>query len=482
MGQALLFHRMLEVCRLGAYKKTCDKFSLFRVFIETVNNFLDHRPIISIKYHMIIVRYLSNSQCMAKVAVITLITALLWGTGVQADNGSAAGAINSGSNTILLKGEIIADEISRATGVAISPILGISVLGAYIYYTTPVEKRDKLPWHAKPPFWVPLLTVLLGIILKDSSKIALPKIILMPLDAIETLLEKNASAALGLLVVLSSITEKGIEQLRLAGHDASFSLLSSAHAADSLNGTVSAASTGLFEMVVLYLLVTVVFGLVWVVSQSFNFLMFLCPFSWIDLLLATFKNSIVVLLVGAYLINPFLGLFAASVIIIISLFLFARSYRFVIFGTIFSSDILFKKSRKNTMNAQRIKAFAGSAVADVPSMSYGFLAQQDSALVFHYKPWLIRSSRSVKTSFTCDRCEVGKGTLSPIIITPKENTKKYMTLFRLRPLYHSHERRVAEILGLNGVRDVAFGKTLREGFAWLAEQLGLSSKTKHEAA
>lgn len=418
---------------------------------------------------------------MAKLAVITLITTLLWGTGVMADNGSASGAINNGSNKILLNGEIIADEISRATGVAISPILGISVLGAYTYYTTPIEKRDQVPWHAKPPFWVPLLIVLLGIILKDSSKIALPKIIIMPLDAIETLMEKNTSAVLGLIVVLSSITEKGIEQLRLAGHEVSFSLLSSAHAADSLNGTVATASTGLFEMTALYLLVTVVFGIVWVVSQSFNFLIFLCPFSWLDLLLATFKNSVVTLLAGAYLINPILGLFAASVIIVISLFLFARSYRFVIFGTIFSSDILFKKSRKNTMNQERIKAFAGSAVAGVPSLSYGFLTQQDSALVFHYKPWLIRSSRSVKTSFTCDRCEIGKGTLSPVIIAPKNNAKKYRTLFRLRPLYHSHEKRVAEILRLNGVRDVAFGKSFRDACAWLGEQLGLSSKTKHEA-
>jgi hypothetical protein len=430
---------------------------------------------------MITFRYLLNTQSIAKAVVITLITSLFWGTWAQADNGPAAGAINYGAGTILPAGERIADEISRATGVAISPILGISVLGAYTYYTTPIEKRDQVPWHAKPAFWVPLLVILLGIILKDSSKIALPKIIVMPLDAVEILLEKNASAVLGLLVILSSITEKGIEQLHLAGYTGSISLLTSAHAAESINGTVSAVSTGPFETAFLYLLLTVVFGLVWVVSQSFNFLILLCPFSWLDLLLAVCKYSVVALLAGAYLINPFLGLLAASVIIAISLFLFARSYRFVIFGTIFSSDILFKKSRHNTMASNRIKCFAGSVMTEVPAMSYGFLTKQDTALVFHYRPWLIFSSRAVKTSGTDDKCEVGKGTLSPVIITPGYNANKYLTLFRLRRMYHTHEGRVAEILGLKGVRDVAFGKSFREGFAWLGEQLGMSAKKKHEA-
>ena len=410
---------------------------------------------------------------------ILLITIFCIST-VQADKPQET-PINK-SNKILLNGEIIAEEISKATGCAISPILGISVLGAYTYYTTPVKERGRVPWHAKPEFWGPLLVVLLGIILKDSSKIALPKIIIMPLDAIETLLEKNVSATLGLLVILSSITGKGFEQLQLAGHDLSFSVLTSAYAAESVNSAAATSSSGLFELGILSILVTVVFGLVWVVSQSFNFLMFLCPFSWLDLLLATFKNLIVALLVGAYLINPFLGLFVSCVIILISLFLFARSYRFVIFGTIFSSDILFKKSRKHEIESSRIKAFAGSILADVPPLSYGSLTVQDAMLVFHYKPWLFMPSKSITTSYRCDHCDAGIGALSPVIITPGKNFDTDLTLFRLRPLYHSHENRVAELLGLNGVRDVAFGKTFRDGYRWLAEQLGLATKTSREVA
>ena len=46
--------------------------------------------------------------------------------------------------------ELIAEEITRATGCAISPILGISVLGAYTYYTTPVQERKQVPDPVEP--------------------------------------------------------------------------------------------------------------------------------------------------------------------------------------------------------------------------------------------------------------------------------------------------------------------------------------------
>ncbi len=382
-------------------------------------------------------------------------------------------------NALILNGEIIANEISKATGCVFSPILGISVLGAYTYYTTPIAERGSVPWHAEPAFWVPLLIVLLGIILKDSSKIALPKILVMPLDAIETLLEKNVSAVLGLLVILSSITGRALDQVQLAVHIPGFSLTASAHAAENLSTVGAASSGGIVELAFLYVLVTVVFGLVWMVSQSFNFLIFLCPFSWLDLSLAMLKNAVVALLVGSYLIHPFLGLLVSCVIILLSLFLFAKSYRFVIFGTIFSADILFTRSRRHEIESPRIKAFAGSFLDDVPPLSYGTLTTENSLLVFHYRPWLFLPARSVSTSYTCAECDVGIGTLSPVIITSGTHFETEMTLFRLRPLYSSREERVVALLGLKGVRDVTIGNSIKERYRWLVEQLGFSTRKHH---
>ena len=57
-----------------------------------------------------------------------------------------------------------------------------------------------------------------------------------------------------------------------------------------------------------------------------------------------------------------------------------------------------------------------------------------------------------------------------------------MVLFRLRPLYNSHEQRLAELFGLRGVRDVTIGKTLKDSFRWLKDQLGFGRKTPSEAS
>lgn len=382
------------------------------------------------------------------------------------------------SNHLFINGEIIAAEISKATGYAISPILGISVLGAYTYYTTQAEQRGKVPWHARPTFWGPLLAVLLGIILKDSSKIALPKIIIMPLDAIENLLEKNASAALGLLVILSSITGRGIDQLRLAGYTSDFSLINSAYAIENGNSAAAMASSVTFETALLSVLVTIVFGLVWVVSQSFNFLILLCPFSWLDLLLALFKNSIIGLLLGAYLINPFLGLFVSCLIILASAFMFARSYRFVIFGTLVSADIVFRMSREHQLESNRIRAFAASTLDNVPALSYGSLSRQGSNLLFQYRPWPFMPLKKITPPYNCEECEIGLGTLSPVIVCSGKKIDTTMVLFRLRPIYNTHESTVAELLSLKGVRDMTLGKTFRDGYQWLKEQTGLIGNSR----
>src|SRR5438093_9513336 len=58
-----------------------------------------------------------------------------------------------------------AQAIATITGVAISPLLGVSAVGTWKYFKTPTEKRGKLPWYARPWFWVPgLLLVTLAFV------------------------------------------------------------------------------------------------------------------------------------------------------------------------------------------------------------------------------------------------------------------------------------------------------------------------------
>lgn len=406
--------------------------------------------------------------------ICLLVTAIL--LSLPATPGYASKTNTGTRQKLLLRGELVANEITRVTGCAISPILGISVLGAYSYFSTPVDSRGRLPWNAKPAFWAPLLIILLGIILKDSAKVALPKIIMVPLDAAETLLEKNTSAVLGLLVILSSLTAKTFEQMQPATGFPGFSVLTAAHAADSA-AVATASVAGVTELGLLSMLVTVVYMLVWVVSQSFNFLIFLSPSSWLDLLLVLFKNAIIGLLLAVALINPYLGLLVSTLIILFCLILFARSYRFVIFGTIFSFDMLFRRKGQRNSVTGRFRCFAGSA-KDIPSLSYGTLEGRGGDLIFSYRPWLILPKRTVVAPIRCDTTAVGIGMLSPVIIETRQPNP--VVLFRLRPAYKNFEDQVARSLGLGEVRDVAFGRSVRDGLLWLQEQILIFTGSKQK--
>ena len=377
---------------------------------------------------------------------------------------------SSAYGKLLLRGEVIADEISRITGCAISPILGISVLGAYTYYATPPGERDTVPWHASPKFWAPLLVILFGIILKDSAKVAIPKVILVPLDAIETLLEKNTSAVLALIVLLTSVTGSGLEQLHLSAPPAGVLFPSAVHAAAGTGSQAVAPVSGAMEPVLISVVVIVVFINVWVVSQALNFLILLSPFSSIDLLLTLWKNCIVALLLGAYLVHPYAGLLFSLCVIFLSAFLFSRSFRFVVFGTLMALDILRRKKCGFDPGSETIKAFAGADLEDVPSMSYGTLGNVNHALRFTYRPWLIFPARHHHVPAPPEAYHVGTGMLSPVIVREGKKPGQYATLCRLRPLYASREHTVVQILGLAGVRDLAFGRSVRDSLNRLREQ------------
>ena len=52
-----------------------------------------------------------------------------------------------------LPGVGIAEGISEITGVAVSPLLGVSVIGAWTWWRTEAAMRDKLPWYCQPVAW-----------------------------------------------------------------------------------------------------------------------------------------------------------------------------------------------------------------------------------------------------------------------------------------------------------------------------------------
>src|SRR5258707_13194020 len=64
----------------------------------------------------------------------------------------------------------VAKNLSLITGVAISPLLGVSAVGAYQYFEakTP-ERRAKLDWYAKPEFFITALIIVGLCFIKDTA-------------------------------------------------------------------------------------------------------------------------------------------------------------------------------------------------------------------------------------------------------------------------------------------------------------------------
>jgi len=414
---------------------------------------------------------------MRKIIIFTVLTAVFGGlsgiliTDVLGENSTR----QQGKTTAKLFGEaqIFANEFSTLVGVSISPLLGMSALGAYHYYMTPENKRDRLAWHTSPVFWGPLLVILIAFVLKDSAKtiLPIPKPVLVPLDALEAI-ENKVSGLIALPVVLSMISShESVNTAALALQKLGLSLFPMACAGDGVvQASVLSDPIALAKFPVVAILASFCFFLVWLVSHTINILILLCPFATIDFLLKMFRNSVIALLIGASFMNPYLGLFVSLLIVVFSYFVASWSFRLMVFGSIFSFDILSGKSKKYDGQDSEIMAFAGKDLPNVPSMSYGTLKKgKESLLEFTYNPWLFFPSRTVLTQEPGRSYEIGKGALGPVIMKPDQNS--CFILFRLRPRYKSHEQHLADILGIDSIRDMGVLRGIREGWRWLCMQV-----------
>ena len=88
------------------------------------------------------------------------------------------------STEALKSGESVTKALGTVTSTAISPLVGVSVMGAWQYFRTPRPRRAQLPFFDRPYFWVPTMVLLVLIFIKDTFGGFAP-LIKKPLDAIE---------------------------------------------------------------------------------------------------------------------------------------------------------------------------------------------------------------------------------------------------------------------------------------------------------
>ncbi|MCI5180399.1 MAG: hypothetical protein D3911_13940 [Candidatus Electrothrix sp. AW3_4] len=384
---------------------------------------------------------------------------------------------------ITLNAEMLSREIAQTTGLALNPILCMSVLGGYYYFTTPEEHLSALPWHLSPQFWGPL-TLLLGLIfLKDTFGVAFPKLLKSPLDAAEILFEKNTSALIALPVLINSVQQGEMQQMQqlaqqvyhLLSHAVFPVAVAATGATDAAGGALN-SSTDLLLLTMTSITMSMIFIVVWVLSQAFNVLILLCPFSIGDALLAAAKNALVVLVLG--LSGTYVGALLSLLVIAVAVYLFPKTLRLVVFGTVMSYDLVFYKllrSKTDSLPADGIRCFSSCSLGQTPPLTYGKLTLQDGVIQFSYRSCLFLSKKTLYTGIKPLSCEVIRGILSPVIVVEHKKNEQ-IQIFRIRPKFYRDTEQIAERLKVRWNDDAVIIKRFSGAVKWFLALLQRSPK------
>ena len=353
-------------------------------------------------------------------------------------------------------GEQIAQTISLITGVAISPLMGVGVVGAWEYFhaKTP-EQKAKLHWFANPFFWVPALLLVAACFVKDTAGTALPVVLKKPFDVAETIEHKiSGLVATGAFVPIAAA-------------------IFGAH--DDHGTSLSAAGFAAIDLSPLYnaLMVPVAmaaFFIVFVASNAINILILLSPFPVFDALLKLFRTSIIASVVVTSWMNPWMGAAWALVIIFFCWLIAGWSFRLSHFGLSFIWDFVTRRPNRFQPDPASNKMFLGRKINKVPTRTYGRLScGENGMLIFTYRPWLVLAKCSLTLPEA--RYAAGKGVFFSEILQ-LDGDKARMALL-LPPRYRGHEYELVAIYGLADVRDTG----LLAVWQWIKFMLGFKTKT-----
>jgi len=342
----------------------------------------------------------------------------------------------------------IAQTLSMITGVAISPLLGVSAVGCYQYFKcNSDEQKAKLPWFASPLFWVPAFLLLALCFVKDTWGVLLPTAIKKPLDAIDAVEHKiSGLVATGAFV---PIMVNFIHEANSTGAPGA-SLSSLGFAALDFHWLYGALVTPV---------AMAAFFIVFLASNAINILILLSPFTIVDSALKAFRTAILASVAASAFINPWIGAAWALIVILISYFIAGWSFRLSYFGLVFLWELFTGRKNRFHPDAKENKLFLGRKMNQVPTRTYGKLSRNEKGeLLFNYRPWLVLPPRTLV--LPAGNYEAGRGLFYSEILRVEGDSAK--TVILLPPRYRGHEEKIAEIYNFSGARDVG----IRAAWAW----------------
>jgi hypothetical protein len=358
--------------------------------------------------------------------------------------------------------------VSELTGVAISPLLGLSALGAYRYWLTPEPQRYLLPWFCKPYVWITGFFLLALCLMKDLFGTVAPPLIKKPLDMAE-LFESKVSAAVACATVLPFVVSG------MSRHTHGF-----LHPATGLSPGLNLAPLASIPLAAFSFdlrfiaipLAIVAFLIIWLAGHAINVLIALCPFGFIDAFLKLLKLCLFGSVVVPSFFAPKLGAAISLVILVVAVLIARWAFRLSFFGSRLAWDIIFSKSSRRRLRPAEPQVFLARRLAGVPARTYGRLTCTEAGdIVFRYRPWFILPGRNV--FMPAGLITISKGLLFPSLLHRLEGNQRTKMLMIFLPRYRASEHLIAEHLRIIDVRDGALLRGLKAVRAWIADTINI---------
>ncbi len=347
----------------------------------------------------------------------------------------------------------LSEVISTTTGVAISPLATMGVLGAWKYFNADEQTRSSLEWFCNPAIWG--LALLVGglLLLKSTGKVVIPAALVAPVDLIDHFVRHTAKPIAGICTVIPA-SMKAIT---------AFGMLN-----QSQDGVMHASIIPL-ELIpawgVATAITSFIFGVVWMSFNAVDTLVMLCPVGPVELISKLLKGAILVLILLLTAISPILALLLCAVIIFIATKVAAWAYRLTIFGYVIMYDLLFPSSARKKVDVNTPHAFVKCKEKKIAARTYGKISKEDGNLVFRYRPVFFAPTRTVILPNT-DRHIVWGILMSEINDTVKTNL---FCKVSFSPRYKKHEEAIGAALGIADIRDCGLIRGWKGFKLWFAD-------------
>lgn len=370
-------------------------------------------------------------------------------------------------DSLLVPGVSLAEGVSEITGVAISPLLGMSAVGAWTYYRTEESLRHRLPWYCNPYVWSTGMALIGICFLKDFLGAAAPALVKKPLDFVELFEDKLsalvASAGFVPLVAMA------ISHFQQAQPDQAFQGL-----ADSGLATAPLASALDMTLQTPWLSVPVAlvaFGVVWLSSHALNVLIAMSPFGIVDAGLKLTKLALLTLVTGAAALipySPYPALIVCGLLILIGLLIAGWSFRLTVFGTLMGRDFLLNKRAASADLETGVKGFLSRRMQGVPARTFGkLISDSTGGLRFAYRPCLILPQSQV--AIPDAGMILCRGLLHPSVAHRPDDESRSRSAITLLPRYRNLEESIAQRFGCQAVVDSSLLRGLKAMRQWLVE-------------